>query len=142
MPVKSNPRKKKKTRPVRDGSQLDAAFERELETWKAATIARGRLAQAAFNYQDAETQATIERIMDRLVVGTNGVVTITISGHKKYQPVEMHYLSLNAMWLATEILKDLAFMDIQVANYEFPTMICTECGADVKPPKKKGRKRG
>ncbi len=147
MPAKTRPvkGKRKKQRPVKadiSERELERKVEHELEKWKEISEARGRIAQTAYNSQDEQTQETIERMMDRILAGSNGVVKVVVAGTTIYRGVDMHYLGLNAMYLATEILKDLAFMDIQVANYEFPEMVCTECGVLLKPVKKKRKKRG
>jgi hypothetical protein len=47
------------------------------------------------------------------------------------------------MYVATEILKDLALFEIKVANYKFPDINCSNCGAEIEKtrPKKKRKVR-
>jgi hypothetical protein len=45
----------------------------------------------------------------------------------------------NALYMAVEILKDLAYMDIRVADFTWPTDLCMECGTEIKPIRKKAR---
>lgn len=67
------------------------------------------IAVASYEAQDSETQDVMDRIMER--IGADNLFT------------------------ATEILKDMAQMDVQVANYKFPPL-CVECGTEIKGVKK------
>jgi hypothetical protein len=44
----------------------------------------------------------------------------------------------NALYMAVEILKDLAYMEIRVAGFTWPDL-CVECGTAITKPRKKVR---
>jgi hypothetical protein len=35
------------------------------------------------------------------------------------------------LWMATELVKDLALVGLQVGNFQFPSDVCAICGGDV-----------
>jgi hypothetical protein len=41
----------------------------------------------------------------------------------------------NMFYMAVEIIKDLAVMDIRIANYTHPANLCAMCGTEIKPKK-------
>lgn len=135
--AKKKPVKKKKAFPL-GGEKL---FQDALKRWQDACEARGRLGQAAYDHQDKQTQAVIDRMRDRLRMGASGLIDIRVNGQTRSVQIEQKYLDFNILFIATEILKDMALMDIRVANYEFPPTMCAECGAEItktKVPRRKG----
>ena len=122
---------------------VGSAERRELELFRASTEARHRLALDVFNHQDSDTQEVIERIQDRLSIGANGVVRVWPDGKRGKSVllnVGLDYMQMNALYVAVEILSDLAMMDVQVANFEFPTNVCSECGVKLNSPRRKKRR--
>jgi hypothetical protein len=69
------------------------------------------IANEIFEHQDLDTQAALDRIAEC-------------------------FPPRDGMYVATEIVKDMAQMDVQVANFEFPPKLCAECGDEIKPKKK------
>jgi hypothetical protein len=126
--------------PSRDPSWV----KEQVEEFKRRTEIRARLALTAFEAQDMKTQEVLERIRDNLVIGATGEIRVYKAGKRTESAtvqVELKLIEDNALWMATEILKDLAMMDIKVAGYKFPDVYCAECGTKLhKPKKKKGRK--
>jgi len=138
MKKKANPKlvKKKKQLPVGE-----KAFKQQLEQWQEACETRGKIGQAAYDFQDADTRNAIDRIQDRLRVGATTEIELRVGGQSRKVQVEPKYLNFNILFLATEILKDMALMDIRVANYKFPPL-CADCGKKLekKKPRQKGKK--
>lgn len=113
-----------------------------LEEFKILTELRYEMAMEAYNHQDDATKAVIDRIKDRLALGASGYIKIRVNPpHGGTVPVriERDMLDANTLFLATEILKDLAMFDVRVENYQFPPGICASCGAEIETPKR-GRK--
>lgn len=141
-PVKKKAKATARRKSKPESAGLPRAVREQIKQWKEISLARGRLAQEAFDHQDAETQAVLSRVRDRLLLGANGIVRFTDEkGRTFHHKVEMEYLGHNAMFIATEILKDLALMDVRVAHYEFPLTLCAECNeriAKVPVPRRKG----
>lgn len=120
----------------------NTSVQQALADWKKKSEIRGRLAIDAFNAQPEKAQMALERIRDNLMLGATGAVRVYPDGKKQQSvlcDVEMEYVEHNALWIATEILKDLAMMDIRVANYKFPEVYCAECGEKIQKPKKKAK---
>lgn len=146
MPVKAKPKVKKypvnrtvihkkvtKAKPVSEA----------LETYKRIIESRYRIAMAVYEHQDDLTKEVLDRIRDRLRIASTGVVNINGKPHK----LEQEYIDFNILFIACEILSDLALNDIQIANFNFHPVYCAECKreiAGVKEPKnfKAGRPKG
>jgi hypothetical protein len=116
---------------------------KELELFRASTEARYRISREVFEAQDVQTRDVISRIQDRLMIGANGVIRVYPDGKRQQSVllnVGLEYIEMNALYVAVEILKDLALMDVRIANFEFPKTVCAECGVKITPPRKR-RKR-
>jgi len=110
--------------------------EKALERFRALAEKRYEIAMAAYNSQDKGTQQALDRIRDRLVIGSTGLVTVK----GQVIQVDIGIIEHNAMYVAIEIVKDLALLDIRVANYKFPEVLCAECGATLAKTKRSKRK--
>lgn len=113
---------------------------RQLEIFEAATKARYRIAMAAFDTQDEKTKEAIRMIRDRLSALATGTIRIFPQGRKNpgvTVQVSQELVDNNLLYMATEIIKDLAFMDIRVEGYEFPKVYCAECGDKLNKVRKK-----
>lgn len=118
---------------------------RQLEIFALATKARHKIAQAAFDAQDEDTQEAIRMIRDRLSVMATGTIRVFPNGRQNpgiTTQISSELVDSNLLYMATEIVKDLAFLDIRVENYTFPTTYCAECGDKITLSKaEKARKR-
>lgn len=114
----------------------------QLELFRMATEARYELAMKAYKAQDRETQEALDLIVARLRTVSTGQIRIFPDGRTQpgvVVPIEPAQADQNILFLATEILKDLALMDVKVANYEFPKVYCVECGEKVTPTRSRRR---
>lgn len=127
------PKKKKKMNP---------AIVQQVDEFKKRSEIRYRIAKAAYDAQDIKTREVIETIRDQLLIGASGTIRVFPSGGKTSVAVkvEMEYIEYNTLYIATEILKDLAMLDVKVASYKFPDVYCAECGDKIQKSKKKGKK--
>lgn len=125
--------------PVRK-PKLDKRIQEQLEIFQAATEARYRIATAAFDAQDEPTKEALRMIRDRLSVLATGTIRIFPDGKRNpghTVQIGTEYVDKNLLYIATEIVKDLAFMDIRVENYNFPKVYCAECGDKLTKVRKK-----
>ena len=116
------------------------AIQQQLEIFYAATEARYRIATAAFEAQDEKTKEAIRMIRDRLSVLATGTIRIFPDGKRNpgyTVQISTEHVDNNLLYIATEIVKDLAFMDIRVENYNFPKVYCAECGDKLTKVRKK-----
>ena len=136
-PVKKKSAKKKSAvvKKKVDYQKLDAAMqeaaEEEVSRWIELTEHRGKVAKKAYDAQSKRTQEVLDAIVDRLLVGATGIIRVAPEGSKgEAYAVEVSKADLrkNALFLATEILKDLALLDFRVEDYEFPPQYCAACG--------------
>jgi len=110
-----------------------------LDDFKAVSEIKYDLAKEAYDMQDEDTQKAIDRIVNTLQIYATGSITIQLSPPRgALIPVRIDntYLGYNLLWLAVEICKDLAFLDLQVANFEFPPSQCVKCGSEIIPEKR------
>jgi len=121
-------------------------IEKQVELFQRATQARYDLARQAFDAQDEQTQEVIVRIQKMLCVNASGVVKFHPNGNRREGgipvTVDMDYIEMNAFYMAMEILKDLAMMDVRVANFKFPESFCAECGVKLNDRGKGKKKKG
>ena len=121
-------------------TKLDKQIEEQLEIFYAACEARYRIATAALDAQDERTQEAIRMIRDRLSVLATGTIRVFPDGKRNpghTVQISQVYVDQNLLYIATEIVKDLAFMDIRVENYNFPKVYCAECGDKLTKVRKK-----
>lgn len=135
--------KTKKKIPVKKKTKRNEVVEHQVELFKMASDARYRLAMQAYEAQDAETRLALDTMRDRLRQFGTGYIRVFPDGKQGGSiaiPIEPVYQDQNILYLATEIFKDLALMDIRVESYEFPKVFCAECGEKISVPKKKKAK--
>jgi len=140
MPKALAKKKPKKTKRSAEQKEVD----KQVEIFKRATQARYDLARQTFDAQDEATQDVITRIQKMLCLNANGIVRVWLKGSKRQKSfmvtVEMDYIEMNAFYMAIEILKDLAMMDVRVAKFKFPESFCAECGVKLND-RGKGKKK-
>lgn len=105
-----------------------------VEEFKQLTMIRYEMAKDVFDHQDEDTQEVLQRIVDRLRLSATGYITVSVNPpHSAVVPVkiEQQYVDFNLLFIATEILKDLATFDVRVASFEFPPSLCASCGAEI-----------
>jgi len=116
----------------------------QLKMWEEQNAARLRIAQAHFDAQDKETQEVILLVRDRIVSYSSGHAAFYPDGKRGARiavEIDPQWVTGNAFYMATQIMLDLAKMDVQVANYKFPDLICLECGEPVRDKKVRKRQR-
>jgi hypothetical protein len=133
-------------KPIPKKAKRNKEVEKQVEIFKRATQARYDLARQAFDEQDDDTQEVITRIQKMLCVNANGIVRVWLKGDKRREAsvtvtVDMNYVEMNAFYMAIEILKDLAMMDVRIANFKFPESFCAECGVKLNDRGKGKKKR-
>jgi len=134
---------KKKSKPVvvkkMSEAKLTELAEQTMTEFQAAAEDRYKGAKAVYDEQDAETQDALDRIIDLLsgiarkhmwVASSRG------SDHRMVIPIPDQTIRYNTTYMAVEILKDLAQMDVKVAGFKFPKKLCAVCN---RPVKKKGK---
>jgi hypothetical protein len=121
----------------------DKQLAEALEDWKLQTEVRYELAKEAYDFQDDDTKEVIDRIVNRLRLGANGFIRVRLSDQSSVSvKVEQEYLDFNILYVACEIIRDLALFDVRLAHYAFPPSMCISCGAEITGealPKKPGK---
>jgi len=138
--AKSLPVKKKFKEKVRKKSAGKQIIAEQLKLFEEHTKARSKIAKAAYEAQDEETKEALDLLRSRVATMSSGYIRIFPNGKRNPSiavPIAWELAEQNILFIATEILKDLALMDIQVANYQFPKVYCAECGDKLTPRKKK-----
>lgn len=118
----------------------DKLVEESVESFKSISEIKYELAKEAYDIQDKETKAVIDRIVSTLQVYASGTISVQLSpptGGFITVKIDNTYLGYNLLWLAMEIVKDLAILGIRVESFEFPPSMCAVCGADVIPEKRR-----
>lgn len=126
-------------------SETDRYVKDAVEEWRSLAEMRGELAREAYDYQDDATKAVIDRIVTRLRLGASGYIEVRVNppkGNLVAVKIEQAYLDFNLMYVALELLKDLALFDIRVGSFQFPPSLCSSCGAEIiaERPRKRGKR--
>ena len=130
---------------IKKKAKTNLRVQEQVDEYQRRSEIRFEIANTAYRAQDAKTRQVIDQIQNQLLIGATGTIRVWpdgVRGQSIAVKVEFEYVEFNALYVATEILKDLALMDVQVANYKFPAVYCTDCGERIpkKKPKAKGRK--
>jgi hypothetical protein len=123
----------------------DKLIEQAVEDWKGVSVIKYEMAKEAYDAQDAKTQAVIDRIVGTLRSHANGYINVQLtppSGGLVAVKIDNEYLMMNLLYLALEVVKDLAIVGTRVATFKFPPSLCAACGAEVIPEKRTGKKVG
>jgi len=118
---------------------FEEKVEREVKIFSEQSRSRATMAEKAYNAQDAETREALDSMVERIVSCSRGLIAVRVNETKVAASIPVSTIRDNALYLATEILKDLAILDIRVANYRFPQGICVECKKEISAPRKKAR---
>lgn len=125
---------------AQDLRSVNTLLDEAIEDWKVTSELKGELAREAYDAQDEETQAAIDRIIGTLRQHATGYITVQLHPpHGNVMPVKVEnkYLDYNLFWLGMEVAKDLAIVGIRLVSFEFPPSLCSNCAADIIPEKKK-----
>jgi len=121
---------KKKVTKASPVSVASKEFESIAET-------RYKMAMQVYDMQDSLTKEVLDRIRDRLRIASTGLVSVNGQPHK----LEQQYIDFNLMFLATEILGDLALINVRVGNFKPSPMWCAECKQKIAAVPKQGKKK-
>lgn len=119
---------------------IDQRLDQELAVFQEQSKARAKIAKRLYDVQDGETKEALDSMVERIVSISRGIAAFKIKGKKYAAEVSVESTKNNALYLATEILKDLAMLDIRVANFRFNPKFCASCGKQMKAVKKKGKR--
>lgn len=109
-------------------ADIDPDLRRATEEWQSISLVKYEMAKDAYDLQDDKTQKVIDRIVGTLQQYATGHITVKVGGSYVSVKISNEYLGYNLLYLAVEVVKDLAFVDIRVANFTFPELLCAVCG--------------
>jgi hypothetical protein len=112
-------------------ADIDPKLSSIVDEFKMLSEVRFEIAQDAYAVQDELTQATIDRMVATLQQYATGYITAKVGKTAVPVAIDNDYIGYNLFYLAVEIVKDLAFMDIRVAEFEFPDQVCASCGIEL-----------
>lgn len=121
-------------------ADIDPGLTVVIEEFQAVGRVKDEMAKDAIKMQDKETRAAIDRILGTLQTYATGYITPKIGKSVVPVKVDNEFITMHLRWLAVEIAKDLAFVDIRLANFTFPPSLCASCGADIIPEKRTERR--
>lgn len=110
------------------------------------SMARKNQAEIIFRRQDDETRDAIERMASLLTRIARRQMWFSVggSGDKIVREIPEAVIEDNMFYMAVEICKDLAHMDVRIQQFVIPRDLCVECHVEIKPAKKKSvaKKKG
>lgn len=135
-------KKKSKTLKVKPTKRVSEAKLRELgdqalAEFQEASQDRYDRAMVIYEAQDNETKDALDRMIDLLSGIARKRMWVGAGRHSDSRLVMTlpdQVIRHNMTYMAVEILKDLAQMDVRVASFKFPKDLCIVCN---RPTKKK-----
>lgn len=110
---------------------VDPRLHTALEEFKTTSIVKLEGAKDAYDCQDDETKAAIDRIHATLQQHATGYINVKVARSVVPVKIDSEYLGYNLFWLATQIASDLAFVGLRLAGYQFPPQRCVSCGTEI-----------
>jgi hypothetical protein len=125
-------------------TRADGAIKRVQAEFMVASFDRMKSAKAVYDMQDSATRDAIDRMQALLIRIARTRMWVAVENKKGKSERVICDLPHDAIWnnalyMAVQMLKDLSYMDIRVANFNWPVDLCMECGTEIKPIRKKGR---
>ncbi len=120
----------------------EAAIKGAQAEFMVASFDRMQYAKSVYDQQNEKGRDAIDRIQSLLIRQARMYMWVRTSKNKygKWERVLAEIpkdaIWNNALYMAVEILKDLASMDIRVADFHFPADKCAGCGTEIKLKKK------
>lgn len=124
---------------IMDLRSADKLVQDALEEHQSVAEIKYELAKEAYDAQDRQTRAVIDRIVGTLQSYATGYINVQLQPPEGVLvPVKLDntYLGYNLLYLAIEIVKDLAFLGVKVANFKFPKSYCARCGGELGIPER------
>jgi hypothetical protein len=122
---------------ITDLKSSDKLVKEAIARQKSISEVKYEIAREAFDLQDDKTKEVIDRMVETLRNYTTGYINVQLqppTGALVPVRLDNEYLGYNLLFLAVEIVKDLALLDIKVANFKFPPSMCVKCGAELGIP--------
>ena len=124
---------------ISDLRSSDKLMQEAVDRHKSISEVKYELAKEAYDAQDDDTKAVIDKMVETLRTYCTGYINLQLQPPTGAMvPVKLNneYLGYNLLFLAVEIVKDLALLDIKVASFKFPPSMCATCGAELGLPEK------
>lgn len=118
-----------------------ASLKSTAEEFEALSLVRYELAIDAYEYQDDETKAVIDKIVATLRQHANGTVNVQRGGKLIPLKVSDETFAKNLLYTALEVVKSMYFVGLKVANFKWTPTVCIACGAKIEKAKKRGKKQ-
>jgi hypothetical protein len=118
-------------------ADIDPKLKSVIEDFQALSLVRGEMARDAYELQDDETKKVIDRMVGVMQGYATGYITATVNRTLVPVKVEAEYLGYNLLFLAVEMVKDLAMCNVRIASFTFPPSLCVKCGEYLNPKSEK-----
>lgn len=110
---------------------VDPQLKSVLDEFENLTMVRLEMAQDAYDFQDDKTKAAIDRVVGTLRERATGTITVNVGGTQHTLKISDEMFGFNLFALAVDIVRDLAFIGLRVANFRFDPKRCASCGVEL-----------
>jgi hypothetical protein len=129
---------KKKAKASISESELRKLADKAMVDFNAEATERFVRAKQLYDRQSGDAQDAITRMTNLLCRIAKRQMWVGIGkGDRVVMDIPEQTIYHNMFYLACEILKDLAQMDVMVSGFKIPADLCAECYIELKPAKKK-----
>src|SRR5262245_45492169 len=134
---------KKKSRKRVSETELWKLADKALQDFQLSSADRAARAKRVYDLQDNATKDAIDRIQDVLSEIARRHMWVGLAGdsHRVVQVIPDQVVRDNMLYMAVEIMLDLARMDIQVEGFVIPKNLCAECKNLIQPRKRRSGRR-
>jgi len=114
-----------------DLKSVDKLTDEAVEMFEAVAEVKAELANAVLEAQDAKTKALILIVASSLRSRLSDGIKVKVGRSHIDAMARGKAIESTVLWMATELVKDLALVGLQVGNFQFPSDVCAICGGDV-----------
>lgn len=128
-------KKSKKVTKKLSENKLQEKADTRLAEFKAQSLVRFQQASKVIDQQDPATKDAIDRMIGQLVAISRRRMWVAESrgsDHRAIVDIPEETIRHNATYMALEIVKDLALMDVQVEGFKYPKGMCGTCARPLK----------
>jgi hypothetical protein len=111
------------------------AVKDALAVFISESEARGQRAKAIYHEQNVGAREAIDRMQSILIRVSRRSMRMRVEDTQVIVEIPNDAIWNNTLYMAVELLKDLAYMDIRVADFRWPD-VCMDCGGSLRLSKK------
>lgn len=121
-------------------TKTEARGKRAAADFSLASLDRMEAAKKVYEMQNDATRDAIDRVQSLLIRQSRRSMWVGTKDDRVSVEIPNYAIWNNALYMAVQIMKDLAFMDIKVVDFKWPVDTCMTCGNEITRTRKKAKR--